>query len=88
MGVQTKTIFNMTVEGESQFFWISNIFNTSTLIGISTIDVELEKKTWSMQNLKYFIWSLSHSQNKFFINTSFFILKKFLKDISFVYQKN
>lgn len=31
MGVQTKTIFNMTVEGESQFFWISNIFNTSTL---------------------------------------------------------
>lgn len=55
MGVQTKTIFNMAVEGESQMFEFQKSLINQLQISILTIDVELEKKTWSMQNLKYFI---------------------------------
>lgn len=49
MGVQTKTIFNMTVEGESQIFEFQKSLIHQLQIGILTIDVELEKKIRSMQ---------------------------------------
>lgn len=73
----------MTVEGESQIFEFQKSFINKLQIGILTM-IQSWRKRHGVQYAEleifyltlYFNISLSHSQNKFFINTSFFIKNK------------